>query len=304
MGRDLAREFSVVRSLFQEADEQLGFSLSSIMWEGPEEELVRTRNAQPAIFLHSIAVLRVVESELGPVQLAAGHSLGEFSAWVAAGSLSFPDALEAIRLRGTAMYEAGEQRPGSMAAVLGLDDTVVGEVCHACSGSNQGVVVPANFNSPGQVVVSGDAAAVMNAMEALREAGAKRVLPLKVSGAFHSPLMSPAQSALADRLASISFVTPRFPVVSNVTAAPVTDPSEARELLIQQLTAPVRWHPSIETMVSLGISDFLELGPGSVLSGLNRRNAPQSTSRALGTADEVAAFLTETSRRTNDGVII
>jgi [acyl-carrier-protein] S-malonyltransferase len=293
MGQDLADRFPLARGVFQEADDQLGFALSKILWEGPEEELVRTRNAQPAIFVHSIAVLRVLEDAVGPVHLAAGHSLGEFSAWVAAGTLSFADALGAIRLRGEAMYASGETRAGTMAAVLGLEDDHILRICEECSSDEAGVIVPANYNSPGQVVVSGDVAAVAAATEALRAAGAKRVLPLRVSGAFHSPLMEPAQAALAERLGSISFETPDFQVVSNVTATPVRDPMEARQLLVQQLTAPVRWHQSITAMTDAGITHFIELGPGSVLTGLNRRNAANAASRALGTADEVEAFVKE-----------
>lgn len=301
MGRDLAERFPQARAVFQEADDLLGISLSSILWEGPEDELVRTRNAQPAIFVHSIAVLRVMEDALGPIDLAAGHSLGEFSAWVAAGTISFAEALSAIRLRGEAMYAAGERRAGTMAAVLGLDDERIATICAECSRGEHGVIVPANFNSPGQVVVSGDVTAMAEASEALRSAGAKRVLPLKVSGAFHSPLMEPAQATLAERLGAIAFESPGFPVVSNVTALPVVDPGEARDLLVQQLTAPVRWHQSIAAMTDLGINRFIEVGPGSVLTGLNRRNAAGAVSRAIGTADEVQAFLSEQEANPLDG---
>lgn len=295
MGQDLAERFPEVRDLFQEADDTLGFALSTLMYEGPEEELILTRNAQPAIFLHSLAVHRVVESRVGPIAMAGGHSLGEFSAWVSAGTLRFSDALRAIRLRGEAMYEAGQARPGAMAAVLGLDDEAVSAFCDACSQASgtDGIVVPANFNSDGQTVISGDRDAVTAALEGGRDAGAKRVLPLRVSGAFHSPLMAPAQEALATCLADIPFKTPVYPVVSNVTAQPVTDPNEARELLVRQMTAPVRWHASVASMIEHGVTDFWELGPGSVLTGLNRRNAPGLVSRALGTAAEVEAFLAQ-----------
>jgi [acyl-carrier-protein] S-malonyltransferase len=291
MGQDLAQRFPEARAVFDEADDLLGFSLSSLLWGGPEEELTRTRHAQPAIFVHSIATLRVLEPRLGPVALAAGHSLGEFSAWVAAGTLSFRDALKAIRTRGEAMDEAGQARPGAMAAVLGLDDEAVVRFCERCAEASGGIVVPANFNSPGQTVISGDSRGVALAIETAREAGAKRVLPLRVSGAFHSPLMAPAQGTLAAALAEIPFGNPRFPVVSNVTAAPVTDSEEARDLLVRQLTAPVRWHPSIARMVAGGMHTFVEIGPGSVLTGLNRRNAPGTRSMAIGTADDVEAFL-------------
>jgi [acyl-carrier-protein] S-malonyltransferase len=296
MGRDLSERFPDARALFEEADDALGYALSALMAEGPDEELTRTRNAQPAIFLHSMAVLAVVESRLGPLSMAAGHSLGEFSAWVAAGTLSFSDAIRAIHARGEAMYQAGQARPGAMAAVLGLEDEAVAAFCAASAEASGTVVVPANFNSPGQTVVSGDAAGIEYAAAHAREVGAKRVLPLRVSGAFHSPLMAPAQEVLAAHLREVSFGAPRFPVISNVTGEPVSDPELARELLVRQLTAPVLWHPSVTRMVAEGIDIFVEIGPGSVLTGLNRRNAPGAQSRAIGTAAEVEAFLAEQER--------
>ncbi|HKJ02981.1 MAG TPA: ACP S-malonyltransferase, partial [Longimicrobiales bacterium] len=264
MGRDLADAHAVAADTLAEADDVLGFALSTLMAEGPEAELTATRNAQPAILAHSVAVLRVVQDRLGPVASAAGHSLGEFSAHVAAGTLSFRDALEAVRLRGELMFAAGQARPGTMAAVLGLADAALEE---ACAHVTEGVCVPANFNSEGQIVVSGDVAGVEQGMALFTEAGAKRVLPLNVSGAFHSPLMVPAAQGLRDKLDAIEFHDPAHPVVSNVTARPVATGADARHLLVEQLTSPVRWAASVATMVAAGVDRFLEMGPGSVLCG-------------------------------------
>jgi [acyl-carrier-protein] S-malonyltransferase len=287
MGRELAEAFPVARDTFAEADEILGFSLSKLMWEGPAEDLTLTKNAQPAILTHSVASFRAMRDLLGAVSFAAGHSLGEFSAHVAADTLSFRDALEAVRLRGELMFQAGRTRPGTMSAVLGLDDEAVEAVCSAVE---DGICVPANFNAQGQVVISGDAPGVREGAERARDAGARRTLPLNVSGAFHSPLMEPAEKGLRDRLADVTFADPRFPVVSNVTAAPVTRGEEARHLLVRQLTAPVRWSASVGRMVELGASRFLELGPGSVLTGLNRRNAPDLPCQAVGDSSGVESF--------------
>lgn len=281
MGQDLAGAFPVARETFQEADDLLGMALSRICWEGPEEELTLTRNTQPALLVHSIAVLRVIGEELGPVVMAGGHSLGEFSAHVAAGTLSFADGLRAVRLRGSLMAESGVARPGAMAAVLGLDDDVVERVCSEAS-TEGAVMVPANYNGPGQVVISGDAGALAPVSEALRAAGAKRVLPLKVSGAFHSPLMQPAREGLREGLYGIDFSAASYPVVSNVTAEPVEGGEAARDLLLRQMTSPVRWGASVARMVAEGVDRFFELGSGSVLCGLNRRNAPDTTCISLG----------------------
>ncbi len=291
MGRDLAEAFPVARETFEEGDHLLDTRLSDLMWNGPEDDLTLTRNAQPAILIHSVAVLRVVGGELGAVSLSAGHSLGEFSAWVAAGTLSFEDAVRAVRFRGERMFAAGEARPGTMAAILGLEDAEADAVCRDASTGVSDLVVPANFNSAGQVVISGDVTAVTRAMELARDAGAKRVVPLTVSGAFHSPLMEPASTELAEHLAEVPFAAPTFPVVSNVTARPVSEPDEARDLLVQQLTSPVRWSESVAAMVEAGIDRFLELGPGSVLSGLNRRNARGVDSRAIQGPADIDALL-------------
>jgi [acyl-carrier-protein] S-malonyltransferase len=291
MGRDLAERFPRARETFEEADEALGFALSRLCWDGPEDELLRTSNAQPAILVHSVAVWRLVHDHAPAVAVAAGHSLGEFSAYVAAGSIGFVDAVRVVRKRGELMFESGQQRPGSMAAVLGLDEETVERVCTEASSESGGIVQPANFNSHGQVVISGDVAAVQQASQAARAAGAKRVLPLNVSGAFHSPLMKVAERGLADRLAQVEFRDPAFAVVSNVSGEPVRKASEARRLLVEQLTAPVRWTHCVHTMVAQGTTSYLEIGPGNVLSNLTRRIEQGAHTRAIGTADQVEAFL-------------
>lgn len=292
MGKELAEAFTVARDTFAMADEVLGADLSGLCWSGTQEELTLTRNAQPAILVHSTAVFRVVQSAVGDrVMAAAGHSLGEFSAYVAAGALPFRDAVAAVRLRGELMYDAGLARPGTMAAVLGLADDAVADAC-AKASTPESVCVPANFNSKGQVVVSGDVEAVTRASAIFLEAGAKRVVPLDVSGAFHSPLMVPARETLDAHLREAPFMDPAFPVVSNVEAAPVESGARARELLVEQLTAPVRWAESVATLTSLGATEFFELGPGSVLRGLNRRNAPrESKALSVGTPEDVEALI-------------
>jgi [acyl-carrier-protein] S-malonyltransferase len=292
MGRDLAEAFPAARDVFAEADEALGFALSTLCWEGPAEELTLTVNAQPALLVHSAAVWAVLRGAGLDVVCAAGHSLGEFSAYHAAGSIGFADAVRTVRRRGELMLESGRARPGTMAAVLGLDDEVVEGVCREASDADA-VVVPANFNSPGQVVVSGDAAAVERAGPMLVAAGAKKVQPLAVSGAFHSPLMAAAEEGLRERLESVELRAPAFPVVSNVTATPVTDADEARRLLVEQLTSPVRWTESVRTMLQMGAERFLEIGPGKVLTGMLKRidRAAEGRGSPLGTADAVQSLL-------------
>jgi [acyl-carrier-protein] S-malonyltransferase len=287
MGRELALAHPDARRVFEQADDVLGGPMSRLMWEGPEDELTLTRNAQPAILIHSFAAFTVLRDRLGDAAIAAGHSLGEFSAHVAAGTLSFEDALRAVRLRGELMYRAGVERPGTMAAVLGLSDDAIRAACAAVSA---GICVPANFNSEGQVVISGDQAGVAEGMTRAKEAGAKRALPLNVSGAFHSPLMEPAQEGLRAHLEGIRFSDPSFPVVSNVTAEPVRAGSEASALLVRQLTAPVLWSASVATMVREGADRFLELGPGSVLCGLNKRNAKGAPCASAGSPADIETW--------------
>ncbi len=289
MGRDLAGSSDAARRTFEEADEVLGFALSKLCWEGPEEELTATSNAQPAILVHSVAAYRAAVDSIGDVALAAGHSLGEFSAWVAAGALSFADGVRTVRRRGELMYEGGQARPGTMAALLGLDDAEAERVCREASGAD-GECVPANYNSPGQIVISGDVAAVERAMGLAKDAGAKRALRLNVSGAFHSPLMRVAEDGLRAQLDSVQIGAPAFPVVSNVTAEPVTQAADARRLLVEQLTSPVRWTESVRTMAARGVTSFVEVGPGSVLSGLVRRIEKGVPTRTIGTAAELEAL--------------
>lgn len=289
MGRELADAFPEARAVFDEANEALGHDLTRIMWEGPEEILVLTKHAQPAILAHSIAALEVARARLGSVAMVAGHSLGEFSAHVGAGTLAFSDAIRAVELRGRLMYEAGVARGGTMAAILGMDDVEVEALCVDSTDENS-VVVPANFNAPGQVVISGDVVAVERARDLAPGRGAKKLVPLSVSGAFHSPLMQPAVPGLAAGLEGMDFRTPARPVYSNVTAAPVTDPDVARQLLVRQLTSPVRWSASIAAMLEAGADRFLELGPGSVLTGLNRRNAKGVPSAAISAPADLTAL--------------
>lgn len=280
----MARAYPVASNTFREADEILGVPLFRLMTEGPEEELTATKNAQPAILAHSVAVLRVIKDRLGPVSVAAGHSLGEFSAHVAAGTISFPDALEAVRLRGELMFRAGQLRRGTMAAVLGLEDSTLRGVCEAVDA---GVCVPANFNSSGQTVISGDVAGVEQAMTLAKRAGARRTVPLSVSGAFHSPLMEPAVQGLRDKLDSVDFRDPDFPVITNVTAEPVTSGARARELLVEQLTSPVLWAASVARMAEDGVEQFVEVGPGAVLCGLVRRSAARASCVSVGEPDDI-----------------
>lgn len=293
MGRELAEQYPAAREVFERVDAALAAPLTRLMWEGPEEELTLTHNAQPAILAHSVAALAAAGSALDPVAMAAGHSLGEYSAYVAAGSLTVEDAARLVRRRGEVMFEAGQARPGAMAAVLGL---ATAEVATACDEASDGrsIAVAANQNAPDQTVISGDPDAVERAGVRCKELGAKRVIPLKVSGAFHSPLMEPAVAGLAEALDSTPFGEPRFPVVANATATPVRTSAEARTRLVEQLTAPVRWVATVETLAREAPgARFVEVGPGAVLSGLVRRIVPGSESVTLGTPDDVARFTSD-----------
>jgi len=289
MGRSLACAYPEAARVFEEADDVLGFSISKLAWEGPEEDLVLTKNAQPAMLVHSTAVHRVIQDRLGEVGMAAGHSLGEFSAYVAAGTLDFAAAVTTVRLRGELMYDAGVERPGSMAAVIGLDDEAVVSVCEQ-AGEEEGVCVPANFNAPGQVVISGDLAGLERAMELAAELGAKRVVRLSVSGAFHSPLMEPAAVEFEPWLEQQSFHDPGFPIIANVTAKPVSTGDAGRALLVRQLTTPVRWAASVLHMAESGVDRFLEIGPGLVLRGLNRRIVKPIPCTSLGEPDDLEVW--------------
>jgi [acyl-carrier-protein] S-malonyltransferase len=267
MGKDLFEGSSTARALFEQADAVLEFSLSKICFEGPEEELKQTKNTQPAIFLHSIAIFQLIKDVT--FDMTAGHSLGEYSALVAAGALSFADGLKLVRKRGELMQKAGVDQSGTMAAVVGLDQKAINEVC--AEASSVGIVQGANFNSPGQIVISGSVSGVKKAMELSKTRGAKLVKELPVSGAFHSPLMASACSGLKAAIDGTEIRNTSIPVYANVTAKPVTQAKEIRELLVQQLTSPVRWEESVRTMVADGAGTFCEIGPGKVLQGLVKR---------------------------------
>ncbi len=296
MAKDLAEAFPEARAALGLVDEALGFALTRVMWEGPEELLTRTDHAQPAILAHTAAAWAVVGPRLaGRAAGAAGHSLGEYSAYVAAGALGLAEAARLVRRRGELMHEAGTARPGTMAAVMGLDAERVAAACREASGGG-GVAVAANLNAPDQIVISGDPEAITRAGELLKAAGAKRVIPLKVSGAFHSPLMAPAAERLGQALDAAALAAPAFPVVANASAEPVREAGAARRLLAAQLTSPVRWVESVRALAVLagrGGADvsFVEVGPGNVLTGLARRIVPGAKTVNLGTAAEVAAFL-------------
>ena len=266
MGLDLYQTSESAKNLFDKANEILGFDITKIMFEGTDEELKQTNVTQPAIFIHSV-ILALNSPDFNP-DMVAGHSLGEFSALVAAGSLSFEDGLRLVAQRADAMQKACELQPSTMAAILGLPDQTIEDVC---AGITDEIVVPANFNCPGQVVISGSIAGIEKACELLKAAGAKRALILQVGGAFHSPLMEPARAELAAAIKTAEFTAPRCPIYQNVNAKPSTDIQEIKENLIAQLTAPVRWTQSVERMVADGAQNFIECGPGKVLQGLVKK---------------------------------
>ena len=262
MAKDLYESNEVARMMLERANEILGFRITDIMFEGTAEELKQTRVTQPAIFLHSVVTAKCLQ-DFAP-DMVAGHSLGEFSALVAAGAIDFEDGLRLVSIRAEAMQKACEMNPGSMAAVLALETEKVEEICSACEGT----VIPANYNCDGQIVISGEKEAVEKACIKMKEAGAKRALPLPVGGAFHSPLMEPARAELAEGIEKTVFRAPICPIYQNVTALPSTDPEEIKRNLLAQLTAPVRWTQSVRNMAADGAEEFIELGPGTVLQGL------------------------------------
>lgn len=270
MGRDLAEQFDVCRDTFAEADEALGEPLSALCFEGPQEALQLTENTQPAILAVSVAVYRLLAAHGVRAGLAAGHSLGEYSAHVAAGTLSFADALRTVRRRGRYMQEAVPVGDGAMAAILGLDADGVAAACAEASVDG-GIVTPANLNAPGQVVIAGHTAAVAKAGERAKARGAKRVIPLAVSAPFHCPLMKPAEGRLAIDLRALQVSTPRMPVVANVDAEPKTDAATAIDALIRQVSSPVRWEDVVKRLVADGARTIVEAGPGTVLAGLIRK---------------------------------
>ncbi len=270
MGKNLYDTNPTAKAMFEKANEILGFRITDLMFEGTDEDLRQTKVTQPAIFLHSVILAKTLGDQFKP-DMTAGHSLGEFSALVAAGALSFEDGLKLVYARAMAMQKACEAEPSTMAAILGLDDTKVEEVLKDIDE----IVVPANYNSPGQLVISGSIAGIEIACEKLKSAGAKRALPLKVGGAFHSPLMEPARIELADAINNTNFSTPVCPVYQNVSAQAVTDPAIIKENLVKQLTAPVRWTQTVQNMVADGATTFVEVGPGTVLQGLVKKIAPE-----------------------------
>jgi len=289
MGRDLAEAFPEAADAFRTCDDALGVPLTRLAFDGPAEELTRTQNAQPALLAHGAAAWAVTRSRLAPfVRAAAGHSLGEFTAYHAAGALALRDAVRLVRRRGELMADEGGRRPGAMAALLGdLPEEPLRGLCDRAS-AEAGLVVPANFNGPGQTVVSGEVAGVERVMELAKEAGVKRAVRLPVSGAFHSPLMAPAAEGLGKALDDARFSGLDFPVYANVNAAPVESPAVARKLLLEQLTAPVRWTDVVERMaVSFPSALFVEMGPGAVLAGLVKKIAPSITTTPCGTAADV-----------------
>ncbi|AYN66616.1 [acyl-carrier-protein] S-malonyltransferase [Euzebyella marina] len=280
MGLELYEKYPIAQELFEKANEILGFSITDIMFEGSAEDLKETKVTQPAIFLHSVILSKVLGDNFKP-DMVAGHSLGEFSALVANGTLNFEDGLKLVSQRALAMQKACELKPSTMAAVLGLDDEVVERLCEETSG----IVVAANYNCPGQLVISGEVEAIESACEKMKEAGARRALVLPVGGAFHSPLMEPAREELASAIENTKFSEPKCPVYQNVTTVAVNDAAEIKKNLISQLTAPVKWTQSVENMVKDGATQFIEVGPGKVLQGLVRKIAKDVESRSAEIAE-------------------
>jgi [acyl-carrier-protein] S-malonyltransferase len=269
MGKDLYENSPLAKELFEKANEVLGFRITDLMFAGTDEDLKQTKVTQPAVFLHSVILAKTLGSDFKP-EMVAGHSLGEFSALVSAGALSFEDGLRLVSKRAMAMQKACEANPSTMAAILGLDDATVEK---ACTEIND-VVVPANYNSPGQLVISGTNSGIDAACEKLKAAGAKRALKLPVGGAFHSPLMEPARKELAQAINETKFNKPVCPVYQNVNASPNTDPEQIKANLVAQLTAPVRWTQTVRNMVADGTRTFVEVGPGTVLQGLIKKIEP------------------------------
>ena len=288
MGKDLADAFPVARGVFGEVDAALGADLSRLCFEGPAEELTATKNAQPALFAHGAAVWALVKDTLFPhVRAAAGHSLGEFTAYHAADTVSLPGAARLVRRRGELMFDTGTRRPGTMAAILGTTTTPIDKICERAT-KEAGLVVPANYNTDEQTVISGEIAGVERAMELAKEAGAKRAIKLPVSGAFHSPLMQPAVVGLTDAIATSAFTDPGFPVFSNVTADASTTAVDAKDLLLRQLTSPVRWSTEIRNIAGhFPDALYVEMGPGNVLTGLMGRLVKGARTFACGTAADV-----------------
>ena len=272
MGKELYDNNPKAKELFEKANEVLGFRITDLMFEGTEEDLRQTKVTQPAVFLHSVILALTMGDEFKP-DMVAGHSLGEFSALVAAGAMDFEDGLRLVIARANAMQKACELKPSTMAAIIGLPDDKVEEVC----ASIDEVVVPANYNCPGQLVISGSMEGIEKACELLKDAGARRALPLKVGGAFHSPLMEPARVELAEAIEKTAFKTPVCPIYQNVNAQPTSDPDTIKKNLIAQLTSPVRWTATVQNMMADGFDTYIEVGPGTVLQGLVKKIQPEAS---------------------------
>ncbi len=288
MGKDLYNAFHGAKDRFKQADEIMGASLSTICFEGPEETLKQTRYTQPALFVHSAVIAEILGDRCIFPGMAAGHSLGEYSALFAAGAIDFESALKVVKIRGEGMQYSGEKNPGTMAAVIGLEEKQVRDICEQASAT--GIVQPANFNSPGQVVISGSIEGVRKGMELAKDAGAKMVKELVVSGAFHSPLMEPAKEALFSALDDLEIRKPKFPVYANVNAKPLSEPDEIRSALKDQLLSPVLWMHTISGMIAAGADTFLEVGPGQVLTGLLKRIDRGVRGIQVGTVDALDAL--------------
>ena len=285
MGKDLYDQFPQARTIYQRANEILGFELTRISFKGPEEELKQTRVTQPAIFVHSVIVYNLLAEKKVEPDFVAGHSLGEYSALVAARALDFEDALKIVRVRAELMQQAGEENPGSMAAIIGLSASIIEEICR--QASTIGIVQPANYNSTQQIAISGSVNGVQQAMELAKIRGAKMIIPLVVSGAFHSPLMEHAQIGLKEELKKAHFKEAKIPVYTNVTAEPVTEPDKIKKLLYKQLTYPVRWTELIQNMIVDCAEKFYEIGPGNVLTGLLKRIDRKVKGITIGTFEQI-----------------
>jgi [acyl-carrier-protein] S-malonyltransferase len=286
MAKDLFDEFQFAKDRFRQAENILGYNLAEIAFEGPDDILKQTQFTQPSIFVHSIIINDFLSSKGISPSAVAGHSLGEFSALVSAQALSFDDALSIVKVRANEMAKAGNLHPGSMAAILGADENQLETICN-----QSGIVVPANLNAPGQVVISGEIDAVTNAISTAKEIGIRRALPLNVSGAFHSPLMTSARVPLLEALDSVNFNDAKIPVYQNVNAEPVTKADELKSNILKQLESPVRWSEIISNMSRDGFTSFLEVGPGKVLQGLNKRILAEHESSSIGTKDQLEFYV-------------
>lgn len=289
MGKDLYDSSTEIRQLYEMASGEIGDDIAKISFEGPAEELKRTRYTQPAILLHALSVLMILKDRLPRFDYACGHSLGEYAALAVTGAMTFENAVKAVVKRAALMEKACVQNPGTMAAIMGLEEAQVDEVCRKASAT--GIVIPANYNSSNQIAISGEIAAVEKAASLAKEAGAKRAIMLEVGGAFHSPLMEPAKIGLEEYLSSMEISNPSIPVVANVTAEAVTDAAQIRKLLVEQVTAPVKWAQTMDYLVKNGVTRVFEIGPGKVLTGLAKRGMKPEESITLDTLADIESFI-------------